>query len=80
MYGMDEPGPNKAGACTFAENLLLHLCKPGEMSTHSLHQIAFATFSCQQANANMQPDSSSLVRSVLHTDCRDPMSLGRFAN
>ena len=30
MYGMDEPGPNKAGACTFAKNILLHLCKPGE--------------------------------------------------
>ena len=45
-----------------------------KISTHSLPQIAFAAFSCQQATANGQPDSSSLVRSVLHTDCREPMS------
>ena len=80
MYHMYEPGPNKVSAFAFAENMLLHLCKPGEMSTHSLHQIAFAALSCQQARAIMKPDSSSLVRSVLPTDCRDPVSLWRFAN
>ena len=29
---MYEPGPNKASAFAFAENMLLHLCKPCELS------------------------------------------------
>ena len=32
MYHMYEPGPNKASAFAFAENMLLHLCKPCELS------------------------------------------------
>ena len=69
MYHMYEPGPNKASAFAFAENMLLHLCKPCELSTHSLHQIVFAALSCLQTRAIMKPDSNSLVRSVPATLC-----------
>ena len=48
--------------------------------TQSFHQIAFAALSCLQTRAIMKPEPNSLVRSVLPTDCRDPVSLWRFAN
>ena len=54
MYHMYEPGPNKVSAFAFAENMCSICASLVSSRTHSLHQIAFAAFSCLETKARCE--------------------------